>query len=186
MKKQQNKTPFYKKYRILTITLVMFLVILPIIFIPSIYITHFASSKDVLFGEKKQKAVSYNSQDKFQIEADLVEIVKYDQANNKDGKYIFDIDFTILASNVKVSTVEAQLSVKNDKYDTDVVKKNITSNSKTRFEIKFNYNMDKKVMPFVKPQGPTLYLKVTYTFTTELSSGAQTLIIKVPYPIPNK
>ncbi len=186
MKKQTNKIPFYKKYRILTITLVMFLVVLPVLTIPSIYISHFVSSKDVLFGEKNLKAQSLNSQDKFIIDVKLLEIVKQDEENKKDGKYIFEIDFKTENSNIKSFTIDAQLSVKNDKYDSEAVSKPVLNNSTTKFDIKFNYDMTKNPILFVRPQGPTLYLKITYSYVDSKLGTPEPIIVKVPYPIPPK
>lgn len=185
MKKETNKIPFYKKYRILTITLIMFLIVLPLITIPGIYISHFVASKDVLFGDKDLKAISLDEQDKFIVDVVLKEIVLEDRENNKDGKYIFEIDFKTESSNIKNFKIDAQLSVKNDKYDSEVISKTVSNNSvKNKFEIKFNYNMKKSPLLFVNPKGPTLYLKITYAYVDSTLGTPKPIIVKVPYPIP--
>ncbi len=186
MKKDNNKISFYKKYRIFTITLIMFLVVLPIITIPSIYISHFVSSKDVLFGDKTLKAQTLDSQDKFIIEANLIEIIKQDKENDNNGKYLFEIDFKTESSNIKDFKIEAQLSVKNDNYNSEVISKTVTNHSKTKFEIVFNYDMNKNPLLFVSPKGPTLYLRITYSFVESNLGTPKPIIVKVPFPIPPK
>jgi hypothetical protein len=183
MKKQKTKIPFYKKYRILTITLVMFLIVLPLIVIPTIYVAHFVNSKDILFSDKSLKAVPLNKQDKFEIDVYLderKEVLDNDD-NFKATNYIFYLDFkSLYTSKIKDINIEVQLSAKNDKYDSESISKSIKNESeKNKFEIPFAYNPKKKILPLVRVKEPTLYLKITFEFEDSSLLKPEPIIIKI-------
>ena len=78
MKNKDNNRfiAFITKHRIFTLTIILFLIVLPLILIPTVYITQVASAKHVIFEDKSIKAVSVDKQDYFDIEFSLYSITE--------------------------------------------------------------------------------------------------------------
>lgn len=187
-KKNSKFLSFFKKYRVLTLTLFLFLILLPLIFIPTIYIYQIASSKHVVFEDKSNKAVMIDKQDYFDIEFNLYNIVKPQEENS--GYYEFDYKITPKEGGVsEVNDIydisfNAQLSVKRDKYTSlhEELIEVLESTPNSRLKIKFDYDMDKSILPFLKPKGPTLYLVIYFTEEIHnLTQEYQTIFVEVPY-----
>lgn len=187
-KKNNRFLNFFKKYRVLTLTLFLFLILLPLIFIPTIYIYQVASSKHVVFEDKNNKAVMVDKQDYFDIEFNLYTIVEPEE--EKSGYYEFDYKITPKeggvndVNNIYDISFNAQLSVKRDKYTSlneDLIEV-LESTPNSRLRIKFDYDMDKSILPFLKPKGPTLYLVIYFTEEiSNLMEELQTIFVEVPY-----
>lgn len=182
--KQQPKTPFFKKHRILAITLILFLIVLPLLVIPTVYVASALGNKAILFEDKTLKAAK--STNVFTFDFELIEIIESND-ENEGGYYIFDYKIT---TNDSVNTItnvrfKAQLSIRNDSYDSPSEREYTTleSSTTTKLRIPFNYDLDKTILPLVKADGPYLYLHISYI---EIIQGLEQqnnkiLIIKVPY-----
>ncbi|MGI6359788.1 MAG: hypothetical protein ACOX02_01935 [Acholeplasmatales bacterium] len=185
---KHKKQSFFVKHRLLTITLILFLIVVPMTLIPTVYTMNAFSNHTVLFEDKSLKAVK--EQDVFTLEFKLDEIIetkKNEEGKLDGGKYIFSYEITpkTTVNTILINKVNAQLSIRNDKYNT-VAERVMTVYKTTpynRLVIPFNYNLDKTLLPFVKPDGPYLYIKIDYTETiAELNqTNTHTLIIKVPF-----
>lgn len=181
---KQKKQTFFQKYRLLTVTLILFFIVLPLVVIPVVYTLNAVSDQTVLFEDTKLKAEK--SQEVFDLNFELVEIIE-SNADNEGGKYIFSYEITpkSTVNTINIKTVNAQLSIRNDNYNTQAEKELTLSKTtpSVRLVIPFNYNLNKTLLPFVKPDGPYLYVKISYTETTASlnQSTDHTLIIKVSY-----
>ncbi|NLN50142.1 MAG: hypothetical protein GX149_00765 [Acholeplasmataceae bacterium] len=179
-KKQKNQISFFQKYRILTITLILFFIVIPVIFIPSVYIYQVASSKHVLFDDPKAKAISVAEQDYFSLDFSLTEIVE-PNSENKNGLYKFKYEITRQESINELSdiNVQLQLAVKHDKY-TEISEEK--PYSMTQMNVNFNFDMDKSALPFLRTKLPVLYVKIAFNENLAgLGSTPKVLILKVPY-----
>ncbi len=185
---KHKKQSFFQKHRLLTITLILFFIVVPMTLIPTVYTMNAFSNHTILFEDSKLKAAK--EQDVFTLEFKLDEIIeskKNEEGKLDGGKYIFSYEITTktTVNTIVVNQVTAQLSIRNEKYNT-VAERPLTvtkTTSYNRLVIPFNYNLDKTLLPFVKPDGPYLYVKIDYTETiAELNqTNNHTLIIKVPY-----
>ncbi len=185
--KQPNKfINFFKTYKLLTLTLFLFLVVLPVVTIPTIYIYQFASSKPVIFHYKDNKLTKINKQHYFDISFTLFSIEAPD-ADGKNGYYIFDYEIVVKDTVNEIVDIKfnAQLSVKNDNYTSHLedLTETLESTTSSRLKIPFNYNMDKKILPFVRAGGPRLFLEIHFTELNTLLGEPQyeTLYIEIPY-----
>lgn len=181
MKRKNVKVPFYKKYRILSLTIFMFLIIIPLILIPSVYISNAIKSKDILFDNPSLKVTPKNKNDKFEVTAELVE--KY-LDNDNEGyfkEFEFKITLSTTATNISNFNIQTQLSVKNDKYDSFTTSRSISNNSTLTIRVPFAYNMNKRILPFMKPKVPTLYVKISYSYTDTQLADPEPIIVKVNY-----
>ncbi len=185
---KHKKQSFFVKHRLLTITLILFLIVVPMTLIPTVYTMNAFSNHTVLFEDKSLKVD--NEQNVFGLEFILDEIIPYEKDEEGKlvgGKYIFSYEITQLSTvnTIVIKQVTAQLSIRNDKYNT-VAERPLTVSKTTtynRLVIPFNYNLDKTILPFVKPDGPYLYVKIEYTETiAELNqTNNHTLILRVRY-----
>ncbi len=183
-KKQKSKLSFFQRYKVLSLTLLLFLVVLPVVFIPSVYLYQITNSKSVLFEDKNAKTTAINKQNIFDFEFSLVEII-LPNASNQNGLYRFDYTITKLDTLNEISNIKfkVQLTVKNDKYSSiSNESTTLTSSAYTKLNVPFNYNMDKTLLPFLKPKGPILHIMITYTENMPgLGKTNKTMIIKLPY-----
>lgn len=190
MKNKDNNRfiAFITKHRIFTLTIILFLIVLPLILIPTVYITQVASAKHVIFEDKSIKAVSVDKQDYFDIEFSLYSITE--PTKDSKGKYSFNYSISLKEglseSKIKNISFNGQLSVVNDKYT--VFNKKFTevleSTNRTKFDFTWEYNMNKSILPFLKPQGPTLYLQIFFTEQMVSPIGEEVervIYVKVPY-----
>ncbi|NMA05049.1 MAG: hypothetical protein GX931_01615 [Acholeplasmataceae bacterium] len=186
--RKNKKQSFFKKYKLLTITLILFFIVVPLILVPTVYTINAFSNYTVLFEDKELKAVT--EQDVFTLEFKLDEIITYkknEEGINDGGKYIFSYEITpkTTVNTILINQVNAQLSIRNDKYNS-IAERPLTVAKTTQYNrlvIPFNYNKDKWLLPLVKPDGPYLYIKIDYTETISglNQTNNHTLIIKVPY-----
>lgn len=181
---KHNQKNFFQKHRLLTFTLILFFVLLPLLVIPTVYAANALTNQTVLFEDKSLKVTA--KQEVFDLEFQLQEIIEPDE-KNEGGKYIFSYEITPkeTVNTIKVNKINGQLSIRNDSYNSKAEKELtiIKTTPTTRLVIPFNYNLDKTILPFVKPDGPYLYIKIDYTETVAglSQSTNHTLIIKVTY-----
>lgn len=183
MSKQKN-TSFFKTHRVLSFTLILFLIVVPLVVIPVIYTINAVADQTVLFENKSNKAVK--NQDVFDLDFKLAEIIEPND-NNEGGKYIFTYEIKVnpTVNTIAVTKINGQLSIRNDKFNSIAERElNVLKTTSTiRLVIPFNYNLNKTILPLIKPDGPYLYIKIDYIETTAglEQSMDKTLIIKVPY-----
>lgn len=163
-KKQPNQPSFFTRHRLLSLMLILFLVVLPLVFIPSVYIYKFSTKNPVLFETKGVKLVKPEDSI-FNTEFILSEI-KMPNEDNLKGAYVFKYKLNPKETVNTITNVkyQFQLSVINDKYTT-YSQQNLTAVPKENYSttsIEFNYNMDKFILPFISAKGPNLYIKITY------------------------
>lgn len=178
---------FFTRHRVLTITLFLFLVILPFILIPTVYIYQIASSKPILFHDKKNKAIKLKDQNYFNINFVLFDIIDPDK-DNANGYYIFNYEIEVkpeLVNELTDITFQVLLVVGNDKYITYSLgpHSQLKSTSSSRLKVEFNYDMDKSILPFLKPKGPKLYMQIQFyeRFSQFNNEEHRDFIIEIPY-----
>lgn len=188
-----NKKPnrfinFFKTYKLLTLTLFLFLIVLPLATIPSIYIYQVASAKPTIFFEKGNKAVKLSKQKYFDITFDLHSIITPD-SDGKNGYYVFEYEIKMkdTVNEIERVSFNAQLSVQNDKYSShyrpgiDDLESNLVSTSSTRLRVPFNYDMDKRILPFMYPKGPRLFLALYFTEYVFGEPFNEVVFVEVPF-----
>lgn len=182
MNKSNRKDSFLYRHRILMISLLLFFVLLPLIFIPSAYISTYMKSKPILFGDKHNKISNYEKQTLFDIEFKLPEIILPNESM-ENGLYKGKLKINVNSPVNEISNIQAtlQLSVRWANYTTNSEASSINPNQEHGIDIPFNYNMDKHILPFVKPGGPDLYIKITYTETILSSPMAREVFFKISY-----
>lgn len=182
MKKTNNNDSFLYRHRILMLSLLLFFVLLPLIFIPSAYISTYMKSKPILFGDKNNKVSNYQKQTLFDIDVTLPEIVLSNESM-ENGLYKVNLKIDVNSPVNEISNIQAtlQLSVKWANYTTHSEASGINPGQVHKIDVPFNYDMDKRILPFVKPGGPDLYIKITYTETILHSPMAREVFFKIPY-----
>lgn len=185
--KENKFKTFIKTHRVFSLTVFLFLIVVPLILIPTVYIYQVASSKHVLFEDKSIKAVKLANQDYFDIEVTLYNIKE--PLGDSMGQYIFNYKITTKDTVNSISDIAftGQLSVVNDKYTSfsgDFLT-TLESSSTTRLIFDWDYNMNKTILPFLKPKGPKLYLQIDFIYEmAEPLHGApeeKTIFIEVPF-----
>lgn len=178
---------FFKRHKVFSITLILFLVVVPLILIPTTYIYQIVSSKPVLFGDKKIKAVKLDKQEYFDINVTLYNITE--PMGDTPGEYIFDYKLTPKSAVNTISNVRftGQLSVVNDNYTSmsgDTLT-SLESHENNKLIFKWDYNMEKTLLPFLKPKGPKLYLKIMFSYDMapplQGNPREETIYVEVPY-----
>lgn len=184
--KENKFIAFLKNHKVFTITIFLFVILVPLIFIPSVYISQIVSSRHVIFEDKSIKAIKVSDQEYFDIEVTLYSITE--PVGSTSGKYIFDYKLTPKAAKNTITDVvfSGQLSVVNDKYtkfSSDLY--TLESDSSTRLVFDWDYDMDKSILPFLKPKGPKLYLYISflYDMAPPLNGNPEevNLYIEVPF-----
>ena len=122
----------------------------PLILIPTTYIYQIVSSKPVLFGDKKIKAVKLDKQEYFDITVTLYNITE--PMGDTPGEYIFDYKLTPKSAVNTISNVRftGQLSVVNDNYTSmsgDTLT-SLESHENNKLIFKWDYNMEKRSYRF--------------------------------------
>lgn len=185
--KENKFKKFLKTHKLFSLTIFLFLIVVPLILIPTAYISQAVSSKHILFKDKSIKAVKLDNQDYFDIEVTLYNIKE--PLGDTPGKYIFNYKITPKDSvnTIRNISFTGQLSVINDKY-TSFNGNFLTSSestSSTRLTFDWDYNMNKSILPFLKPKGPKLYLQINFIY--ELAEPLQgnpeekTIYVEVPF-----
>lgn len=184
---EKNKfITFLTKHRIFAITILLFLIVLPVILIPTVYISQVVSSKHIIFEDKSIKALKVSEQDYFDIEFSLHSITE--KTKTSPGKYSFNYSIALKdgVNNISNISFNGQLSVINDKYTTvnNKFTSLLKSTTNTKFDFTWDYNMNKSILPFLKPEGPTLYLQILFTEQKPQVIGGEVeriIYVKVPY-----
>lgn len=163
-KKQPKQASFFKRHRLLSIMLILFLIVLPLVFIPSVYIYKFSTKNPVLFETKGVKLVKPEDS-MFNTEFILSEI-KMPNEDNLKGAYVFKYKLNPKETVNTITNVkyQFQLSVIWDNYTT-FSQENLTAVPRENYgttSIEFNYDMDKFILPLIRAEGPNLYVKITY------------------------
>jgi len=184
-KKQPKQPSFFTRHRLLSLMLILFLIVLPLVFIPSVYIYKFSTKNPVLFETKGVKLVKPEDSI-FNTEFILSEIKIPDEDNLK-GAYVFKYKLNPKETVNTITNVkyQFQLSVIYDKYTT-YSQENLTAVPKDDYSttsIEFNYNMDKFILPFISAKGPNLYVKITYDeILSELgTTNSHTIYMRLDY-----
>lgn len=184
--KQTNKfMSFIKKYKVLTITIGLFFIVLPLILIPTLYIYQVASSKHVIFHDKGNKALKINKQNYFDIDFSLNKIIESEE--DVAGYYVFDYEIKVkdsVLNDINGITFNSQLSVINDdytSYNEDSVSTLKSTTEYNMLKIPFDYNMDKRVLPLLYPKGPKLYLEISFTEYILNMPEQKTIYVEVPF-----
>lgn len=185
MKKAQkvSKTTWLYRHR-LKIFMVMFFVLLPAIFIPSMYILKYAESKPVLFEDKKADVVDINDMKIFDITYTITHI-RLPSAESTGGYYRFNYELTKLPSVNQVTNVKIQfqLSTRWAKYTEVSTTQAVTFNQEKTVQMNFNYDMDTPILPFVEATGPYLYAKISYDEMILGTSYARVIYVRLPYDL---
>ena len=184
-KKQPKQPSFFTRHRLLSLMLILFLIVLPLVFIPSVYIYKFSTKNPVLFETKGVKLVKPEDSI-FNTEFILSEI-KMPNEDNLKGAYVFKYKLNPKETVNTITNVkyQFQLSVIYDKYTT-YSQENLTAVPKDNYSttsIEFNYNMDKFILPFISAKGPNLYIKITYDeILSELgTTNSHTIYMRLDY-----
>ena len=184
-KKQPKQPSFFTRHRLLSLMLILFLIVLPLVFIPSVYIYKFSTKNPVLFETKGVKLVKPEDSI-FNTEFILSEI-KMPNEDNLKGAYVFKYKLNPKETVNTITNVkyQFQLSVIYDKYTT-YSQENLTAVPKDDYSttsIEFNYNMDKFILPFISAKGPNLYVKITYDeILSELgTTNSHTIYMRLDY-----
>ena len=165
----------------LKLVLLLFLVVLPLLLIPGIYVSQYVQSKPILFEDKDAKVISLDELKTFNIVYEVTQIKETD-ADLKNGYYT--IKFTIhkeqtvnVIKNIKVAF---QLSTKWENYNSSNSQASVILGQEKSTSVSFNMDMNKSVLPLVKPQGPYLYMMLTYEEEIFGIPTAKTIYVELP------
>lgn len=180
-KKNQQNLTFFQKHNRFKLTVILFFVIVPIVFISSLYFYHGVVVKPVLFGEKSNK-LTKNMGEYFAIDTELEEIKTVfesltveEEAEGKEAKilyeqYKFSFELTInkKLSEITFNSLSAQLSPKYYAYNsgpTTITHRTKVVDGKTVYygEFTINYAFDKTKLPLMSPKEPRLYWKIDFS-----------------------
>lgn len=178
---------FFRRHKVFSLTLFLFLIVVPIILIPTAYIYQVVSSRHVLFEDKSIKALQIDEQDYFDINVELHSIKE--PLGDQLGEYIFNYKITPKSTVNTINNVSftGQLSVVNDDYTSfnGQTLTSLESTNTTRLIFEWDYDMNKSVLPFLKPKGPKLYLQINFTYDMapplQGNPTEETIYLEVPF-----
>lgn len=181
--KKKSKITWFFEHR-LVVFVILLVVVLPLLMAPGIYIAQYQKSKPVLFEDKQAHAIGINKLKYFDIDYKVTEFRESNAANL--GGY-YKINYTLtkkdtinVISNVKLTF---QMSTTWDKYSSKSTEQSVTLGSERTLQVSFNHNMDKNVIPFVKPGGPYLYAKISYVETILSEQFERVVYVKLPFDL---
>jgi hypothetical protein len=170
----------------LKLVLLLFLVVLPLLLIPAIYASQYIQSKPILFEDKKAEAIELSDLKIFTIEYEITQI-KETSSELKNGYYT--ITYTInkettvnTFQNIKVAF---QLSTRWQEYNSANSVSAVSLGQEKSSSISFNLDMNKSVLPLIKPQGPYLYMMLTYEEMIFDTPTPKTVYVKLPMDFSN-
>ena len=181
--KKVSKWTWLYQHR-LAVFMILFLVILPIIFVPSIYVKTYLDSKPVLFSDKKADVVSVDDMPLFDIDYTITH-VRLPNSDNVGGYYRFNYELIKTSGVNQISNirVQFQLSTRWAKYSEVSTEQTVTLATMKTVQMNFNYDMDKSVLPLVKASGPTLYAKITYDELILGETYNRVIYVSLPYDL---
>ncbi len=178
---------FFKKYKLFSLTLILFFIVFPVLLISSIHFYQGVIVKPLLFGEKTNKLTKDKDQIYFEITAELIEIKS--ATENQKQRYIFDYSLVRKSelSTISSLNITAQLSPKYNAYNSNATSlgSRMASDNYSKLDIEFDFDMDQSRFPFLKSRGPFLYFKILFE-ETNVITGTTTpvvLFVKVNYTI---
>jgi hypothetical protein len=168
----------------LAIFMVLFFVVLPVIFIPSMYLQKYLDSKPVLFDDKQAEVVSLDDMPVFAIEYTITQ-VRLPNDENLGGYYKFEYKLTRETGINPINNIriQFQLVTRWAKYSELSTEQSVTLNQNRSVQMNFNYDMETSVLPFVQASGPYLYAKITYEETIMGEAYPRTIYVRLPYDL---
>lgn len=166
----QKKSQVLKKRRKL-IFLLMYMVILPLVLIPAIYIVQYQQNKVVVFEQSKISFVNPTDLEHFSLDLELERITlpKFENGEiSAQGNYRIKSTLSLLPgvvptiSDVKLD-FELQCSWINCQGTFD--EKAVVLGQTRTDNLAYSQVFPKNVLPFVTIEGPDLYVKITWTET---------------------
>ncbi|WP_025724623.1 hypothetical protein [Acholeplasma granularum] len=171
------------KYR-LKLILFSFLVIIPIIFVVSLYLGDYLRNKNVIFDETKItnfKSTSLiqedlTNHDVIQLHTDDVvieiKLINYNYINyydETDGKFVFKTRY-YEKTNKTINNLKVDLVIQTDWINAKSIQQNIptTKTFGSDKSISFNHVLPQKPLLFISVNHPNLYVKVSYNLSLPL------------------
>lgn len=178
--KKVSKWAWIYQHR-LAIFAVLFFIVLPMVFIPSIYIQKYVDSKPVLFEDKQADVVSLNDLPVFSLDYKIAQ-VRLPNEDNLGGYY--KIEYTLTRETginpINNIRIQFQLATRWAKYTEVSTEQSVTLGTARSVQMNFNYDMEQNVLPFVQASGPYLYAKITYEETIMGEAFARTIYVRLP------
>lgn len=178
--KKVSKWAWIYQHR-LAIFVVLFFIVLPVIFVPSMYIQKYVDSKPVLFQDKKADVVSFDELPVFGLEYKIAQ-VRLPNDENLGGYYKIEYKLTRETGINPINNIriQFQLSTRWAKYSEVSTEQSVTLNQTRTSQMNFNYDMEQNVLPFVQASGPYLYAKITYEETIMGEAFLRTIYVSLP------
>ncbi|HKL60871.1 MAG TPA: hypothetical protein VJY66_00665 [Acholeplasma sp.] len=186
MKTTSNKKSNWLYQNRLKIVILLFLVVLPLLLIPGIYITQYVKSEPVLFENKSAEVINLSQLKVFNLDYEITQI-KEPNSELKNGYYT--IKYTLTkeqTTNVyKDIKVTFQLSTKWAAYNSANSQASVVLGQEKSSSIVFNFDTNKNVLPLVKPAGPYLYALITYNEEIFNDTVEKKIYVKLPMDFTN-
>lgn len=186
MKTTLNKNSNWLYHNRLKIVILLFLVVLPLLLIPGIYITQYVKSEPVLFENKSAEVINLSQLKVFNLDYEITQI-KEPNSELKNGYYT--IKYTLTkeqTTNVyKDIKVTFQLSTKWAAYNSANSQASVVLGQEKSSSIVFNFDTNKNVLPLVKPAGPYLYALITYNEEIFNDTVEKKIYVKLPMDFTN-
>lgn len=186
MKTTSNKKSNWLYQNRLKIVILLFLVALPLLLIPGIYITQYVKSEPVLFENKSAEVINLSQLKVFNLDYEITQI-KEPNSELKNGYYT--IKYTLTkeqTTNVyKDIKVTFQLSTKWAAYNSANSQASVVLGQEKSSSIVFNFDTNKNVLPLVKPAGPYLYALITYNEEIFNDTVEKKIYVKLPMDFTN-
>lgn len=181
--KKVSKWAWIYQHR-LAIFMILFFVVLPIIFVPSIYIKKYVDSKPILFEDKQADVLSVEDLPLFDIDYTITH-VRLPNTENIGGYYRFNYEVTKTSGINPISNIriQFQLATRWAKYSEVSTEQSVSLAQVRTVQMNFNYDMDSSVLPFVKATGPYLYAKISYDELIMGETYTRIVYVKLPYDL---
>lgn len=185
MKKKRKKSNWAWLYEHrLIVFLVTVFVILPAVLIPTVYNMAYHDNKPILFETPNAKVINYDEMTHFDINYKLKEVR---EPNSIFAGGYYKLEYTITKKNtvnqLSNITIQFQLSTTWERFSQVSPIRTVQLNTLRTETIAFNQDMSKDVLPFVKPGGPYIFAKITYTETILSENFVRTEFIRLPYDL---
>ncbi len=181
--KKVSKWAWLYQHR-LGIFMILFFVVLPVVFVPSIYIKKYVDSKPVLFSDKGADVVAVDDMPLFEIDYTITH-VRLPNDDLVGGYYRFNYELTKTSGVNPISNIriQFQLSTRWAKYSEVSTEQSVSLATVKSVQMNFNYDMDAAVLPFVKASGPKLYAKITYDELIMGETYTRIVYVSLPYDL---